>query len=70
MQYGGLHAAGDTLYLLAAAGDMGPASQPLDFRKSTNNGAEVAVKAGCFAVVDPNVPLVAKPVHPEPHRVP
>lgn len=39
MQYGGLFAVGDTVYLLTAAGDMGPASQPLDFRKSTNNGA-------------------------------
>lgn len=29
----------DTVYLLTAAGDMGPSSQPLDFRKSTNNGA-------------------------------
>lgn len=39
MQYGGLFAVGDTVYLLSAAGDMGPSSQPLDFRKSTNNGA-------------------------------
>jgi hypothetical protein len=39
MQYGGLFAAGDIVYLLTAAGDMGPSSQPLDFRKSTNNGA-------------------------------
>jgi hypothetical protein len=39
MQYGGLFALGDTVYLLTAAGDMGPVSQPLDFRKSTNNGA-------------------------------
>jgi len=39
MQYGGLFTVGDTVYLLTAAGDMGPASQPLDFRKSTNNGA-------------------------------
>lgn len=39
MQYGGLYAAGDTVYLLTAAGNMGPSSQPLDFRKSTNNGA-------------------------------
>jgi hypothetical protein len=38
MQYGGLFAVGDTLYLLTAAGDMGPTSQHLDFRKSTNNG--------------------------------
>ena len=35
-----------------------------------HDGAEVAVKAGCCAVVAPNVPLVAKPVHTEPHRVP
>ena len=39
MQYGGLYTVGDTVYLLTAAGDMGPSSQPLDFRKSTNNGA-------------------------------
>jgi len=39
MQYGGLYAVGDTVYLLTAAGDMGAVSQPLDFRKSTNNGA-------------------------------
>jgi hypothetical protein len=39
MQYGGLYAVGDTVYLLTAAGDMGEVSQPLDFRKSTNNGA-------------------------------
>jgi Concanavalin A-like lectin/glucanases superfamily len=39
MQYGGLFASGDTVYLLTAAGDMGAYSQPLDFRKSTNNGA-------------------------------
>jgi hypothetical protein len=39
MQYGGLYAVGDTVYLLTAAGDMGAYSQPLDFRKSTNNGA-------------------------------
>jgi hypothetical protein len=38
MQYGGLCAVGDTVYLLTAAGDMGPSSQLLDFRKSTNNG--------------------------------
>ena len=38
MQYGGLYAAGDSLYLLTAAGDMGPSSQHLDFRKSTDNG--------------------------------
>ena len=36
---GGLFASGDTVYLLTAAGDMGAYSQPLDFRKSTNNGA-------------------------------
>ncbi|HEY5913801.1 MAG TPA: LamG-like jellyroll fold domain-containing protein [Verrucomicrobiae bacterium] len=39
MQYGGLYSLGDTVYLLTAAGDMGAVSQPLDFRKSTNNGA-------------------------------
>ena len=39
MQYGGLYSIADTVYLLTAAGDMGPSSQPLDFRKSTNNGA-------------------------------
>ena len=38
MQYGGLYAVGDTVYLLTAVGDMGPASQHLDFRKSTDNG--------------------------------
>jgi hypothetical protein len=38
MQYGGLYAVGDTVYLLTAAGDMGAVSQPLDFRISTNNG--------------------------------
>jgi hypothetical protein len=38
MQYGGLFASGDTVFLLTAAGDMGAYSQPLDFRKSTNNG--------------------------------
>ena len=39
MQYGGLYATGDSVYLITAVGDMGPASQHLDFRKSTNNGA-------------------------------
>lgn len=39
MQYGGLFAIGDTVYLLTAAGDMGSTSQHLDFRKSVNNGA-------------------------------
>jgi hypothetical protein len=39
MQYGGLFSIGDTVYLLTAAGDMGALSQPLDLRKSTNNGA-------------------------------
>jgi hypothetical protein len=39
MQYGGLYSVGDTVYLLTAAGDIGAVSQPLDFRKSTNNGA-------------------------------
>ena len=35
-----------------------------------HDGAEVAVKAGYFAVVAPNVPLVAKPLHADPHHVP
>jgi len=35
-----------------------------------HDGAEVAVKAGYFAVVAPNVPLVAKPLHADPHRSP
>lgn len=39
MQYGGLNALGDEVYLLTAAGDMGSTSQPQDFRRSTNNGA-------------------------------
>jgi concanavalin A-like lectin/glucanase superfamily protein/BNR repeat protein/dockerin type I repeat protein len=39
MQYGGLFAAGDAVYLLTAAGDMGGSSQPLDFRKSADNGS-------------------------------
>jgi hypothetical protein len=38
MQYGGLYADGDTVYLLTAAGHMGPSSQHLDFRKSVDNG--------------------------------
>jgi hypothetical protein len=38
MQYGGLYAEGSNVYLLTAAGDMGPSSQHLDFRKSTDNG--------------------------------
>jgi hypothetical protein len=38
MQYGGLYADGDSVYLLTAAGNMGATSQPLDFRKSINNG--------------------------------
>lgn len=38
MQYGGLYADGDTVYLLTAAGHMGPSSQHLDFRKSIDNG--------------------------------
>ncbi|MBA3483910.1 MAG: exo-alpha-sialidase [Pirellulales bacterium] len=38
MQYGGLYADGDTVYLLTAAGHMGPSSQHLDFRKSNDNG--------------------------------
>jgi len=36
---------------------------------SRHHDAEVAVKAGCFAVVAPNVPLVVKPLHADPHRV-
>jgi hypothetical protein len=39
MQYGGLFAQGDSVYLLTAAGDMGTSSQHLDFRRSNNNGA-------------------------------
>ena len=35
-----------------------------------HDGAEVAVKAGYFAVVAPNIPLVAKPFHADPHHVP
>ncbi|OGR83159.1 MAG: hypothetical protein A3J74_05090 [Elusimicrobia bacterium RIFCSPHIGHO2_02_FULL_57_9] len=38
MQYGGLYAVGDTVYLLTAADDMGAENQHLDFRKSTSNG--------------------------------
>lgn len=38
MQYGGLFAQGDTVYLLTAAGDMGGSAQPADFRKSIDNG--------------------------------
>ena len=38
MQYGGLYADGDAVYLLTAAGDMGATSRPLDVRKSTDNG--------------------------------
>ena len=33
------------------------------------DGAEVAVKAGQYAVVAPNVPLIATPFHPDPHAV-
>lgn len=39
MQYGGLYAVGDTVYLLTAEGHMGPRARHLDFRKSTDNGA-------------------------------
>lgn len=39
MQYGGLFAIGDTVYLLTAVGDMSSTSQHLDFRKSVDNGA-------------------------------
>ena len=38
MQYGGLFAVADTLYLLTAAGDMGPSARHLDFRRSADNG--------------------------------
>lgn len=38
MQYGGLFAQGDTVYLITAAGDVGTTSQHLDFRKSVDNG--------------------------------
>lgn len=38
MQYGGLYCLNDTLYLLTAAGDMGPTARHLDFRRSTDNG--------------------------------
>jgi hypothetical protein len=38
IQYGGLYSRGDTVYLLTAAGDMGPDTQPLDFRRSDDNG--------------------------------
>ena len=38
MQYGGLYARDDTLFLLTAAGHMGPSSQHLDVRRSTDNG--------------------------------
>ncbi len=34
-----------------------------------HDGAEVAVKAGYFAVVAPNAPLVAKPFHPDARTV-
>ncbi len=33
-----------------------------------HDGAEIAVKAGHYAVVAPNVPLVAKPIHGEGHH--
>ena len=39
MQYGGLLRQATLSIFLTAAGDMGAISQPLDFRKSTNNGA-------------------------------
>lgn len=38
MQYGGLFAVADSVYLLTAAGDLGPAARHLDLRRSTNNG--------------------------------
>jgi hypothetical protein len=34
-----------------------------------HDGAEVAVKAGNYAVVARNAPLVATPFHPDPHVV-
>ena len=34
-----------------------------------HDGVEVAVKAGYYAVVAPNAPLVATPFHPDPHAV-
>ena len=37
--------------------------------KRKADGAEVAVSAGNFAVVAPNVQLLAKPLHPEAHHV-
>jgi len=36
--------------------------------KRQNDGAEIAVNAGYFAVVAPNAPLVAKPLHPDSHH--
>jgi ferric-dicitrate binding protein FerR (iron transport regulator) len=35
-----------------------------------HDGAEVEVKAGYYAVVAPNAPLVATPFHPDSHAVP
>lgn len=34
-----------------------------------HDGAEIAVKAGHYAVVSPNIPFIATPLHPEPHTV-
>ena len=34
-----------------------------------DDGAEVTVKAGYYAVVAPNAPFVATPLHPDPHAV-
>ena len=38
MQYGGLFAQGNMVYLITAAGDMGGREQHVDFRKSSDNG--------------------------------
>ena len=67
MQYGGLYAVGDTVYLLTAAGDMGPSSQPLDFRKSTNNGASwsnpIRITAAGQEIRRANIVAVGDTVH-------
>lgn len=67
MQYGGLYAVGDTVYLLTAAGDMGSTSQPLDFRKSTNNGGSwsspVRITAAGQEIRRANIQAVDETVH-------
>lgn len=67
MQYGGLYASGDTVYLLTAAGDMGPSSQPLDFRKSTNKGASwsnpIRISAPGQEIRRANIVAVSNTVH-------